>query len=197
MDKTEAKKLAEIERERGEPMTGDTAEKLVELFSKDINDYTKEDFTDGTEPYEYLYLYIDQPFVMEQKRLKIDAVARKCGIRNFTKLFKDYCKKKGTNLSDLNVTDFPMQALTLRCGNYMCDSFGVRLDMETVCPHPIMPVQRLVNIDTGIEKIKISYTPSLMSRRTTSSAMPCFTSTSAQVAPTLPAPTTVTFDIRN
>ena len=157
MDKTEAKKLAEIERERGEPMTGDTAEKLVELFSKDINDYTKEDFTDGNEPYEYLYLYIDQPFVMEQKRLKIDAVARKCGIRNFTKLFKDYCKKKGTNLSDLNVTDFPMQALTLRCGNYMCDSFGVRLDMETVCPHPIMPVQRLVNIDTGIEKIKIAY----------------------------------------
>ncbi len=157
MDKTEAEKLVEMERERGEPMTGDTVEKLVELFSKDINDYTKEDFTDGTEPYEYLYLYIDQPFVMEQKRLKIDAVARKCGIRNFTKLFKDYCKKKGTNLSDLNVTDFPMQTLTLRCGNYMCDSSGVRLDMETVCPHPIMPVQRLVNIDTGIEKIKIAY----------------------------------------
>lgn len=157
MDKSEAEKLVEMERERGEPMTGDTVEKLVELFSKDINDYTKEDFTDGTEPYEYLYLYIDQPFVMEQKRLKIDAVARKCGIRNFTKLFKDYCKKKGTNLSDLNVTDFPMQTLTLRCGNYMCDSSGVRLDTETVCPHPIMPVQRLVNIDTGIEKIKIAY----------------------------------------
>ena len=52
MDKTEAEKLVEMERERGEPMTGDTVEKLVELFSKDINDYTKEDFTDGTEPYE-------------------------------------------------------------------------------------------------------------------------------------------------
>lgn len=112
---------------------------------------------EGTEPYEYLYLYIDDPFIMEQKRLKLDAVARKCGIRNFTKLFKDYCKNKGKEIGGLNVTDFPMQPLTLRCGNYICDSSGVRSDMETVCPHPIMLVQRLVNIDTGIEKVKIAF----------------------------------------
>lgn len=157
MNKSEVEKLVEMERERGEPVSSDAADKLINLFSKDINEYTKEDFIDGTEPYEYLYLYIDHPFVMEQKRLKIDAVARKCGIRNFSKLFKDFCKKKGTDIGDLNVTNFPMQPLTLRCGNYICDSSGVKLDMETVCPHPIMPVQRLVNIDTGIEKIKISY----------------------------------------
>lgn len=112
---------------------------------------------EGTEPYDYLYLYIDEPFAMEQKRLKIDAVARRCGIRNFTKLFKDYCKNKGKEIGGLNVTDFPMQPLTLRCGNYVCDSYGVRSDMETVCPHPIMPVQRLINIDTGIEKLKIAF----------------------------------------
>lgn len=157
MNKSEVEKLVEMKRERGELVSSDAADKLINLFSKDINEYTKEDFIDGTEPYEYLYLYIDQPFVMEQKRLKIDAVARKCGIRNFSKLFKDFCRKKGTDIGDLNVTNFPMQPLTLRCGNYICDSSGVKLDMETVCPHPIMPVQRLVNIDTGIEKIKISY----------------------------------------
>ena len=157
MDKSEAEKLAQMERERGEPVSGDTVDKLLDLFSKDINEYTKEDFIDGTEPYEYLYLYIDQPFVMEQKRLKIDAVARKCGIRNFSKLFKDFCKKKGTDIGDLNVTNFPMQPLTLRCGNYICDSSGVKLDMETVCPHPIMPVRRLINIDTGIEKTEIAF----------------------------------------
>lgn len=157
MDKSEAEKLVEMERERGESVSGDAADKLTELFSKDISDYTKEDFIDGTEPYEYLYLYIDQPFVMEQKRLKIDAVARKHGIRNFTKLFKDYCKNKGREIGGLNVTDFPMQPISLRCGNYICDNSGVKSDMETVCPHPIMPIQRLVNIDTGIEKIKIAY----------------------------------------
>lgn len=157
MNKTEAERLAKAECERGEPVSGDAVDKLTELFSKNIDDYAREDFIDGTEPYEYLYLYIDQPFVLEQKRLKIDAAARKCGIRNFTKLFKDYCKNKGKEISGLNVTDFPMQPISLRCGNYICDSSGVKLDTEIVCPHPIMPVQRLVNIDTGIEKIKIAY----------------------------------------
>lgn len=150
--------------------------KLLEIFSKDITEYTREDFIEGTEPYEYLYLYIDDPFVMDQKRIKIDAVARKCGIRNFSTLFKNYCKNKGKEIGGLNVTDFPMQPLTLRCGNYICDSSGIKSDMETVCPHPIMPVQRLVNIDTGIEKIKIGFyrgrgwRTAIFDRKTVSSA---------------------------
>lgn len=32
MDKTEAKELAEMERERDKPITDDTVEKLAELF---------------------------------------------------------------------------------------------------------------------------------------------------------------------
>lgn len=138
-------------------MSDEVVEKLSEIFIKDIGEYTCEDFVEGTEPYEYLYLYIDDPFVMEQKRLKIDAVAKRCGVRNFTTLFKNYCKNKGKEIGGLNVTDFPMQPLTLRCGNYVCDSSGIKSDTETVCTHPIMPVQRLVNIDTGIEKIKIAF----------------------------------------
>lgn len=130
---------------------------MLKIFSKDITEYTREDFIEGTGPYEYLYLYIDEPFVMEQKRIKIDAVAKKCGVRNFTKLFKDYCKNKGREIGGLNVTNFPDQPISLRCGNYICDSSGIKLDTETVCPHPIMPVRRLINIDTGIEKIEIAF----------------------------------------
>ena len=47
--------------------------------------------------------------------------------------------------------------MQLICGNYICDYTGVSLDGETVCPHPIMPIMRLCNIDTGVEKIKIAY----------------------------------------
>ena len=44
----------------------------------------------------------------------------------------------------------------------MCDIDGVRVVngmgyTETACCHPIMPIERLVNIDTGEEKIKLAY----------------------------------------
>lgn len=129
----------------------------MRLFSKDVEEYTREDFLDGTEPYDYLYLYINDTFQLGRIKQKIDAVARKCGVKNFPKLFSDYCVGRGVNVGDCNVTDFPTQPLTLRCGNYICNQGGVRTDTEVICPHPITPVERLVNIDTGIEKVKIAY----------------------------------------
>ena len=54
--------------------------KAYRAFSKDVNEYIREDFVEGMELYKYLYLYSDAPFVMEQKRLRIDA-ARKCGMQ--------------------------------------------------------------------------------------------------------------------
>lgn len=156
-DKKEAEMLIAAESERNGKSTVENAVDVLIVTFKDIEKYTREDFIDGTEPYDYLYLYKDDPFMLERKRLKIDAIARKLGIRNFSKMFKDYCRNKGTDISGLNVTDFPDQPLTLRCGNYICDPTGVRLDVEMICSHPIMLVQRLVNIDTGIEKIKIAY----------------------------------------
>ena len=149
--------LVAAESERNGKSTAENAVDVLTTMFRDVEEYTKEDFIEGTEPYEYLYLYKDDPFMLERKRLKIDAVAKKCGIRNFSKMFKEYCRNKGDDVSGLNVTNFPDQPLTLRCSNYICDSAGIKLDMEVVCPHPIMPVQRLVNIDTGIEKIKIAY----------------------------------------
>ena len=149
--------LVAAEGERSGKSTVENAVDFLIAAFKDVEQYSREDFIEGTEPYEYLYLYKDDPFMLERKRLKIDAVAKKCGIRNFSKMFKEYCRNKGDAVLGLNVTDFPDQPLTLRCGNYICDPAGVKLDMEVVCPHPIMPIQRLVNIDTGIEKIKIAY----------------------------------------
>ncbi|MDE6725704.1 MAG: hypothetical protein K2J79_08875, partial [Ruminiclostridium sp.] len=129
MDRTEAERIVSADRERNGGMVSDEiVEKLSGIFTKDISEYTREDFVEGTEPYEYLYLYIDDSFVMEQKQIKIDAVAKKCGVRNFTTLFKNYCKNKGKEIGGLNVTDFPMQPLTLRCGNYVCDISGVKSD---------------------------------------------------------------------
>ncbi len=125
---------------------------------KPVSDYTKEDFLTGTEPYEYCCAFIDDPFEFERAKARVTEQAAKLKIRSFMTLLGNYCRKYAKNLSEtFMATNFPMQPIQLICGNYICDYTGVSLDGETVCAHPIMPIMRLCNIDTGIEKIKIAY----------------------------------------
>ena len=125
---------------------------------KPVSDYTKEDFLTGTEPYEYCCAFIDDPFEFERAKARVTEQAAKLKIRSFMTLLGNYCRKYAKNLSEtFTATNFPMQPIQLICGNYICDYTGVSLDGETVCAHPIMPIMRLCNIDTGIEKIKIAY----------------------------------------
>lgn len=140
------------------------AEYLAETFPKSIDDYTKDDFLDGTEPYEYIYLYNDDKFTRDRLVNKISERAKSVGVKNFPTLFKAFLTTKSAAIAaDCgNITDFPDQPLRLRCGKWLCDERGVRTettDKGTVyaCPHPIMPVARMRNIDTGIEKIKIAF----------------------------------------
>ena len=125
---------------------------------KPVSDYTKEDFLTGTEPYEYCCAFIDDPFEFERAKARVTEQAAKLKIRSFMTLLGNYCRKYAKNLSEtFTATNFPMQPVQLICGNYICDYTGVSLDGETVCPHPIMPIMRLCNIDAGVEKIKIAY----------------------------------------
>ena len=52
--------------------------------------------------------------------------------------------------------------MELFSGEYICDENGVFVTdkygyEQTICRHPIMPVQRLCNIDSGEERLKIAY----------------------------------------
>lgn len=102
-------------------------------------------------------MFLGNRFEFEQQKNKMNDVAKKCGVRNFLSMLGHYCTKVGYDVADNNYTNFPDQPITLSCGSYTCDMLGVRSDTDTVCPHPIMPVMRLSNIDTGIEKVKIAY----------------------------------------
>ncbi len=139
------------------------AKKLVRQFPKDIPDYTKEDFLDGSEPYEYIFLYKEDRFLQKKLIAKVSERAKRCGVRNFPTLYKAFlAEQRGASPSDVgSYTDFPGQQLTLPCGKWQCDLGGVRTLSENgvvwACPHPIMPVERLSNIDTGIEKVKIAF----------------------------------------
>lgn len=129
-----------------------------------IPEYEASDFLSSTAPYEFLYGFQDNPFLLAQVREKLKAQAEALGIRGFIGLWKAYlettAKKNGITLD--NVTDFDGQEMELVSGEYICDGYGVSYTdkfgfEQVVCSHPIMPVKRLVNIDTGEEKLEIAY----------------------------------------
>jgi hypothetical protein len=78
------------------------------------------------------------------------------GVKNFVSLYSAYVKMVAAinKTSGDNVTEFEGQPLELYTGDYSCDEYGVfthdkyGFDIK-VCNHPIMPVRRLVNVDTG------------------------------------------------
>ena len=93
----------------------------------------------------------------------MSAQAQTVGIRNLAALFKAYMETvSGTSAPGFNRTDFTGQELELDCGSWSASDTGIygtdKLGFEVVaCYHPIMPVQRLVNVDTKVHKIMLAY----------------------------------------
>lgn len=126
--------------------------------------YTKEDFLEGTKPFEEVYKKIDNKFELNRTIEKMSDMAKMVGVRNFKKLFAEYCKmQKQINSQDYteNASDFDGQELELNTGVWVADEYGITKEgmfgEVVACVHPLMPVQRLVNIDSGIEKLKIAF----------------------------------------
>lgn len=129
-----------------------------------IPDYSAEQFYDTTEPYEFLYQYRDNKFLMKQMTQKMKDKAGAVGVKCFVALFNAYCEmmaqKNGVILA--NSTQFDGQEMELFSGEYICDENGVFLMDKygyenAICRHPIMPIERLVNIDSGEERLKLAY----------------------------------------
>ena len=127
--------------------------------------YTKEDFLNSSAPYDHLFA-IKNPFQRRQEIEKFQALCETYGISGkFSRIWKSYLEQMAPAKQDYvadNVTAFPEQDLQLRCGEYECDERGVRIYSQmygvlTVCPHPIMPVRRIVNLDTAEHKIVLKF----------------------------------------
>ena len=101
---------------------------------EEIPAYTRDDYLTSTEPFEYL-----------------------------AALFKAYLETvSGSVAPGFNRTDFTGQALELDCGGWTATDTGIygtdKMGFEVVaCYHPIMPVQRLVNVDTREHKVMLAY----------------------------------------
>ena len=125
--------------------------------------FTKEDFIDTAVPYEYVYQFHGNKFTERQMIEKVAAMAAAVGVRGFKTLYSQYLNElKQIHEPTMNYTQFDGQPFELMCNDWTANDMGVYRDTymngtENACPHPIMPIQRLINIDTGIEKMKIAF----------------------------------------
>ncbi|NMA06531.1 MAG: DUF927 domain-containing protein [Ruminococcaceae bacterium] len=133
---------------------------------EELKEYTAEDFLYGTEPYEFLYQNRDNKFVLGRLLDRLAEMAKSvAGITNFKTQFKNYCemqeRQTKNEIYGALVTNFTGQPIELVSGNWLADDSGITATIGDydvqACIHPILPTLRLVNIDTGVEKLEIAY----------------------------------------
>ena len=129
-----------------------------------IPEFTAQEYATTHLPYEWLYKHRQNKFLLKQLTQQMKAKAGALGVKGFVTLFNAYCEsmaqKNGETLE--RATAFDNQPLELMSGDYICDENGVRvLDKfgyeQMVCPHPIMPIRRLINVDSEEERVEIAY----------------------------------------
>lgn len=128
--------------------------------------YTFDDYTMKETPYRDVFFQPSQ-FLRNQRMEALTLEAKGVGFSCFKQTYRMFCQQMrklnvaGEGSAISNPTDFPQQPLELDAGEWLCNYDGVQRDArertEIACRHPIMPVERLVNIDTGEEKLKIAY----------------------------------------
>ena len=127
-----------------------------------IPEFTADDFLKTLAPFEFVYSFHNNKFIETRAIQLVSQVAQACKIRNFKSMYDDYLKSIRQLHEDMvHYTEFENQPFQLLCGDWQADNTGVygstNYGMELACPHPVMPVQRLVNIDTGVEKVKLAF----------------------------------------
>ena len=129
--------------------------------------YTAQEFL-TPEPYKYLCdHYAGSKTALQFATMAMAANAKEVGfgITNFKSALKVYMREQQSAVchkKTAHVTAFSAQPLKLECGNWACKDDGIyRInsdgDVEYACAHPIMPVRRLRNIDTGEERMELAY----------------------------------------
>lgn len=129
-----------------------------------IPEYTAGDYYNSSAPYEWLYQFKDDKFKLKQMTQKMKDKAGAVGVKCFISLFNSYCEMQAQRSGEMlaNSTQFDGQDMELFSGEYICDETGVFVHdkfgyEQTICRHPIMPIQRLCNVDSGEERLKLAY----------------------------------------
>lgn len=135
----------------------------VQLYQPNWDNLTEEDFSDR-KIYDWLYS-IEDKFFQEQMIAKAEKRANEISFKRFNKMWRAIVEGKKKNnmlIPGNNITLFPDQPKQLFCGKYTCDDRGITYigklgDTISVCLHPIMPVKRIIDIDSNAEKLDVAY----------------------------------------
>ena len=129
-------------------------------------EYTAEEFL-TPEPYEKLYELFSSQFLFQSESIKLEENAKAVGFKGFRGMLKRFLDAKHAEKRQQkqilpNQTEFDDQPMELNCGIWESTDWGIYRETayggrEIACAHPIMPVERLVNIDTGEVKLKLAY----------------------------------------
>ena len=115
-------------------------------------------------------LSVKQAEIRERLLAKLEVRAKELKVsQNFKRLYKIIQAEMIQKQKQLNSyeTEFTKAPLKLKCKNYICNDLGVvktefnqvlMSSVDTVvCTHPILPIERLINIDTNTEKVKLAF----------------------------------------
>lgn len=138
----------------------------AELVTVPEYNYSLKDFETEI-PYQQLYSMHKSPFLYNQALLKLEENARAVGFKHFKRMLKSYGQSEAAaRRQELipNSTEFDGQFMELDCGDWEATDYGIFRDTpnggrECACAHPIMPVRRLVNIDTNEVKLTLAFRP--------------------------------------
>ena len=130
-------------------------------------EWTKEDYRTSS-PFEWLYERRNNKFLLMQLIDVIAAKAGAYGVKNFRTLWKAYLEMRNSqeHIQEKNLIHLPHAPAyvpPLECGEYVVsehgiqsvDKFGFPVD---VCSHPILPIRRIINVDSGEVKTEIAFT---------------------------------------
>lgn len=142
-----------------------TAEAAAEVMEppKEYN-YKLEDFM-GTVPYDALYEFRASPFLFQIQTARMAENASKVGFKGFKGTLKVYLESRQTqHRREMvpNQTEFDSPFQEMDCGEWHAADWGIYREnqfgnREYACSHAILPVERLVNIDTGEVKLKLAF----------------------------------------
>lgn len=143
----------------------------IKPVSEPMPMFTSDDFS-TEEPYKWLYRQHFSRFELRRALNKLIEYGVSLGVKKLTiqQYWNDYLadQKPAMVVGSNSFTAFPEQEKvlgadkTLRCGKYLCDQNGVSYvgqmgEWVQVIAHPVMPVKRIVDVETNMENLKIAY----------------------------------------
>lgn len=138
---------------------------------KEIKDMSADDVL-SDEVFENLYS-IEDPITRSRTKIQLRQRAKKCGVvSDFDELIKGYnqadremkkLEKESKPICTLeNYTNFAGPYEKMYCGGWIAEDNGIFAQTsgaleEVACYHPILPIERLKNLETGEEQLKLAY----------------------------------------